>query len=302
MALRTDWDEYRFFLALARTESVRGAAQALQVNPSTVTRRLEQLEQRLGVVLFSRASNGLQITTAGRAIVAQVDAAGEQLQQVDSRLEGQDQRLQGRIRLAVPDILATSFLLQDLAPFASEYPAVDLEFVPAYQNSPVGDGGADIAIRATDNPPEHLIGRPLARFALASYGSRDYLAAHTPGPEGGGMAWIDWADDGEVMGRYARLRQTYFPNATVHIRCDHIHMQYAAVRAGLGLAILPCFLGEEDETLVRLPDMPLLEGPGLWMLIHPDARNVRRLQLLMGVLREVFDRRGAQLLAGLQTN
>lgn len=300
MTLLTDWDEYRYFLALARTESVRGAADVLQVNPSTVTRRLEQLEQRLGVVLFTRASAGLRMTDAGRGIVASVTDAGEQLLAVDRRLEGQDQRLEGRVRLALPDVLASNFVLTDLTDFVGEYPQIDLELVPGYQNLPVGDGGVDLAIRATESPPEHLIGRGLTRFALAVYGSKDYLQDRMPGAHGRGMAWIEWAQKGEVMDLYRELRQTYFPEAEVHIRCDHIHMHHAAVRAGLGLAVLPCFLADEDDSLQRLPDMPLRAGPTLWMLLHPDARSVRRLQLLMEVLRDVFAQRSAKLLAGLE--
>ena len=166
-----NWDDFRYFAAVARTGSVRGAAQQLGVNPSTVTRRVEALETDLGVLLFTRSAKGLHITPEGADVVQQVDQVGEQLREIESNLKGRDQRLEGRIRVAVPDVLAVSFLLADLAPFTEAYPAIDLELMPGYQNPDLRAGEMDVALVATDHPPEDMVGRPLSRVALAAYGS-----------------------------------------------------------------------------------------------------------------------------------
>ncbi|NOX50843.1 MAG: LysR family transcriptional regulator [Gammaproteobacteria bacterium] len=294
-----DWDDFRYFSATARHASVRGAADELEVNPSTVTRRLDNLEQRLGVLLFTRSPKGLRITREGADVARRVNEIGIQLARIETQLKGHDQKLEGRIRLAVPDVLATRFVLADLAPFTEEYPAIDIELLTGYQDLNIGHGEADIVIRATDAPPELLVGRPLTRFALAAYGSKEYVANHQVLVGYQGAAWIDWASKGEVMNLYAQLRERHFSNIHVHIRCDQIQMQYTAIRAHMGLGILPCIIGDNDPKLIRLPHMPVQQGPMLWLLTHPDLRGARRIKVLTDFLRGVFEQRERELLGDL---
>ena len=292
----SDWDDYRFFAAVARIGSVRGAAERLGVNASTVTRRLDALEDRLGVMLFTRSQRGLRLTPEGAQVVTRVDAIGDALGDIEAELKGRDQRLEGRIRLAVPDVLAVHFLLEDLAPFLERYPGIDLELIPGYQNLDLNRAEADVAIRATADPPEGMVGRPLGRVALAAYGSKRYVADHAVMVDLAGAAWIDWAQRGEVMKRYEDMRERYFPGVRVQLCCDQVMMQHAALRAHLGLGILPCMLGDDDDTLLRLPQMPPQVGPDLWLLMHPDLRGVKRVQEFCAFVVEVFERRAGQLL------
>jgi DNA-binding transcriptional LysR family regulator len=286
-----NWDDFRYFAAISRTGSVRSAAQQLGVNPSTVTRRLDALEQRLGVLLFSRSQKGLRITAEGAEVVQRVDLVGEQLRAIESTLRGRNQLLEGRIRLAVPDVLAVNFLLADLAPFSMSYPGIDLELMPGFQNLDLTSAEVDVAIRATEAPPENMIGRPLLRVALAAYGSRQYVAEHQVLVDYQGAAWVDWTSSGEVMQLYEGLRDQYFAGVHVHIRCDQVSMQHASIAAHAGLGILPCYVGDADETLIRLPHMQVQSGPMLWLLTHPDLRGTHRIQLFMEFVRDVFSRR-----------
>jgi len=291
-----NWDDFRYFSAIARTASVRSAALELGVNPSTVTRRLDALERELGVLLFTRSPTGLQITAEGTEVIQRVDDVGEQLRDIESTLKGKDQRLEGRIRVAVPDVLAVNYLLEDIAPFTETYPHIDLELIPGYQNLDISQGEADVAIRATESPPQEMIGRPLTQIALAAYGSRQYVAQHQVMISLEGAAWVDWAGAGEVVALYAEQRHSHFPGVRVHIRCDQIFMQHACIRAHMGLGILPCFIGEQDDTLMRLPHMPVIAGPMLWLLTHPDLRRARRIQVFMEFVRDAFVHRQQDLL------
>ena len=290
-----DWESYRYFAAIARTGSVRGAAQVLRVNPSTVTRRLEQLESELGVTLFSRSSRGLTITTEGVEVAQHVDEAARHFGLLESSLRGRDQRLSGAIRVAVPEVLAVHFLLEDLAPFAHMYPNVELELYPAYRGSDLTRRDVDVVIAATDTPPEMMIGRQLTRLALAAYGSRDYVEEYLSGEAVEGLAWVDWAGDGEVPDHYRKLRQRYFPEVRVHLRCDNVEMHRAALVASMGLGILPVFVGDAEARLQRLDLMPVVQSPLLWILTHPEQRSVRRLQIFLEYLREVFASRRNEL-------
>ncbi len=297
-----DWDDYRYFAAVARHGSVRGAAERLGVNASTVTRRLDALEARLGVMLFTRSQRGLQITPEGAQVTGRIDVVGDALDDIEAELKGRDQRLEGRIRLAVPDVLAVHFLLEELAPFLEAYPGIDLELVPGYQNLDLSRADADIAIRATAHPPEDMVGRPLGRVALAAYGSKRYVAQHQVLMELSGAAWIDWAQGGEIMQLYAEMRERFFPDVRVQLCCDQVMMQHAALRAHMGLGILPCMLGDSDDTLLRLPHMPAQVGPDLWLLMHPDLRGVRRVQVFSAFVVEIFEGRAAQLRGGVGEN
>ncbi len=291
-----DWDDFRYFAAVARSGSVRGAAQQLGVNPSTVTRRLEALEARLGVLLFTRSAKGLTITVEGADVIAEVDAVGAQLAAIETSLKGRDQSLSGQIRVAVPDVLAVDFLLADLAPFAAAYPDIELQIFPAHQNLDLRHGQLDVAIRATEAPPEDMIGRPLTKVALAAYGSKQYVAEHEVMLGHQRVAWVDWAAQGEVMDLYKALREQYFADARVHISCNQVFMQHACIRAHMGLGILPCYVGDADDSLLRLPHMPVQTGPTLWLLTHPDLRSARRVQVFMEFVREVFTTRENELL------
>jgi DNA-binding transcriptional LysR family regulator len=298
-----NWDDFRFFAAVARAGSVRGAAAELQVNPSTVTRRLEALESRLGVMLFLRTNTGLQITAEGADVARQIDVLGEQLNQLDAQLQGRNQRLEGKIRLAVPDVLAVSFVLADLAQFCEQYDEIELEIIPVHGNLDIANADVDVAILATETPPDTMVGRPLYQVAVAAYGSRKYIAEHDISSEdAAGLAWIDWAARGEVMGFYARLRERYFAQSRVRIRCDQVFMQQTCIRVHMGIGVLPCYLSAdqgqwpEPEQLQRMPQMPVQKSPTLWLLTHPELRNARRVQLLVSLLREVFATRQQALL------
>ena len=289
-----DWDDFRYFLTLADTGSVRNAAAALKVNPSTVTRRLEALEQHLGVLLFKRSPKGLKITPEGAEVIHAVSHISAQLAEVETALKGKNQRLEGRIRVALPDVLA-QLLLADLKGFTEDYPYIDLEFVPSDQNLDLSQGELDVAIRATEHPPENMVGRPLGHVALAAYGGVEYMLAHDPQDLQQNAVWIDWVATGEVPGLYAQQREAHFPGIRVHVRCDQIFMQHSCIRANMGLGILPCYLAEPDDQLVRLPQMPVFLSPTLWLLSHPDLRGTRRMHTFIEFVRTAFQEREHQL-------
>lgn len=289
-----DWDDYRYFDAVASRGSVRAAAEALGVNASTVTRRLERLEESLGTALFLRAGQRLNITTAGIDVAQQVERIARQFDDIQSSMQGRDQRLAGSIRIAVPDVLAVNFLLADLVPFADLYPDVQLELIPRYQSVDLASDEVDVVVRATEYPPENMVGRRLAGLAVAAYATPEFLVLHDlQGLEP--VPWVDWAAPNELLARNAMLRESYFPNGRVHIRCDQIEMQRASICAHLGMGILPVFVGDADPRLQRIDLMPMQSSVTLWMLTHPNARSVRRIQIFLEYLREIFVKRAMEL-------
>jgi DNA-binding transcriptional LysR family regulator len=287
-----DWDDLRVFGAIVRGTSVRAAAQELGIHHSTVARRLEQLEGHLGVHLFTRTPLGLRITEAGRALLDRTDRVQAEIDSLQRSLHGQDQRLEGPVRLTMPDAMAVTFLMDDLAQFASAHPKIELELLATYDALDLGRREADMAIRVTASPPEFLIGRNLGLFSLAVYATPEYLTSHDPVQEPERCTWVgigrnttqtDWRDVVDAA-------------MPVQVCSSNVLLRIAAVRAGVGIAMLPCALCDPDPRLVRVPDFAPVQSDPVWLLTHPDLRGAARVRALMSCIAESFERNHATLL------
>ena len=297
-----DWDDYKYFSALAATRSVRAAAQQLDVNPSTVSRRLEQFEARLGVPLFTRSKSGLTITPEGAEVIAQVDEIADNLGNIESRLVGRDQRLSGVVRVVIPEVIALSLLVRELPRFRLSYPDIEVQLVPGHQTPDLSRREVDIAIEVTDHPLEMMVGRRLSPTAFAAYGTEDLINARRNGdftPDLSGKVlepWVDFRAASEVAKTCRELRHAYVPDVLIAVRCNSLLLHLEAARQGLGFAFLPCILAESDPSLFRLHSLPAKLGPSMWMLTHPDLRKTQRILVFMEFVRDLFKRRSHELL------
>ena len=294
-----DWDDYKYFSALAATRSVRAAAEQLEVNPSTVSRRLEHFEERLGVQLFTRSRRGLTITPEGAEVIARVNEIASDLGNIEGRLIGQDQRLSGVVRVVIPEVIALSLLVKELPRFQALYPDIEISMVPGHQRPNLNVREADVLMEATDHPAENLVGRSLSPVAIAAYGSRDLVerdqhAGIVPG--GDNNVWVEYLTDSEMSRACRRLRATHAAAARIHVRSHSLLLHLEAVRQGVGYAFLPCILAESDSNLLRVGNIPPVLGPSMWMLTHPDLRGTRRVKVFMDFVRDIFDRRADELL------
>ena len=292
-----DWDGFKVFTAVAHSGSVRKAAELLGVHASTVTRRLDQFERRLGVKLFSRTHGGLQMTVEGAEVIQQVDEVAAELSEIQRRLQYRDASMAGTLRITIADVLAENLLVHDFAEFTARYPMVRLEFIPAHENPDLDRHEADLAIRTTNDPPDHLVGRLLGKYTAAVFGSRNYLRDRDPWIEPQGCVWIE-TDMVSSIGKSeatkpgAALETTvktqYFATVPYGVRCGSLMLQLAAIRGDMGIGLLPCALADPDPDLQRLPGIGPLELQDVWMFIHPDLRNLARVQVLLEFLQETF--------------
>lgn len=288
-----DWDDFKYFTAVAHSGSVRKAAGQLGVHASTVTRRLDQFERRLGVRLFTRTYSGLQITPEGAEVIQQVDEVAEELSEIQRRLQYRNADMAGTLRITIADVFAENLLTHDFAKFIARYPEAQLEFKPAYEDPDLDTHEVDLVIRVTDNPPDHLVGRRLGKVLAAVYGSRHYLGDHDPWTKPRSCIWIETnLVTGVVAGAGASLetsvKMQHFATLPDGPRSSSLILQLAAIRGDMGIGILPCALGDPDPELTRLPGIGPLELPDVWMFIHPDLRNLKRLQVLLEFLQQTF--------------
>jgi DNA-binding transcriptional LysR family regulator len=274
-----DWDDVRYFLAVARGGSVRGAAERLKVNHSTVLRRIAQLEERLGTHVFEKLPSGYRLTDAGEEVLefaVQMEASSNQL---ETRVFGRDQSLRGLLRVTLAQALATHLLMPDFADFARLHPDVEMEILSSNEPVNLTNREADVAIRVVYDRnalPLNLHGLKGPELFGGVYMSRDVLAAWRAGARVP-IRWIvrnidgipDWARDGEV-----RTTEVLFMTTDAEA-------QIAAVRQGLGMTTLPCFVGDADPLLVRVPGTDLHMHGTLWLLTHGETRKTKRVRLFM---------------------
>lgn len=266
-------------LAIAREGTLAGAARRLRVNHSTVFRRLGAIEARLETRLFERQGGSYVTTTAGEDLLRTAERVEAEVEALERRLSGQDLRLTGSLRLTAPDDLAEIVVMPLLAEFRRAYPDITVELAVDNRMLNLTRREADIALRPTRRPPETLAGRRIGALASAVYGAAGAGAR----PEDPAQRWIAW-EEGAGPPLVTRWLSDKVDRHVIGYRSNSLLNQASAVRAGLGCALLPCFLGDSDTRLVRAGDpLPELDTE-LWLLTHPDLQRTARIRALLDLL------------------
>lgn len=289
-----DWENLRTFLAVARAGSARAAAAQLGVHYTSLSRRLQNFEKKIGARLFDRGSFGYVLTPYGEAILPHVRRIEEEAFAVERLISGADARLRGDLRITMPESVASYLLIDELGEFARLYPEVTLA-VDANQNfADLLKRQADIAIRVSNDPPDYLIGTKVGTYYDCIYATPAYLAAHDPADPNSGCQWIGWSDGGSFTGW---LRSSPFANLPVGGWFPNELLQLRAACAGIGLAQLPCFFADREPSLVRVAGLKPQQRADVWLLTHPDFRRTARVRAMMDFMRAVF-RKKQDLLVG----
>jgi DNA-binding transcriptional LysR family regulator len=293
-----DWNELRLVLAVHRASNLTAAAVRLNIDHSTAFRRLKALETRLGLRLFERLSGGVyQATEAGRRMAAAAERMEDEALALDRDLTGRDHRLSGRLHVTSSETLAFSRLTRHLAVFRQAHPGVVVDLSIDNRVLDLSRREADVALRPVRPRQGDLWGRRLAQIAWGFYGSPAYLAARErPSMAANALAHhalIGW--DREATGIQAAqwLSQAASEDAFVY-RTNSLVNQLVAARAGIGLALLPCYLGDSDDSVVRATPEPVsdLEGE-LWIVAHADLKNTARVRAFFDVVGDGLSRERA---------
>jgi DNA-binding transcriptional LysR family regulator len=274
-----NWDDLRVALALFRAGSVRAAARALGVSHSTVLRRLQELEVSAGVRLFERQ----ELTSAGQDVVETARELEEVMTALARRVEGRDLRLSGPIRVTLPDPLLPS-LLPIFKRFGEKYPEIDLTVAVGIEYVDLAHRQADVALRIASAPPPDLIGRRVADVACAIYGSEAYLSGR-PARNLERLDWVGWPAGSSMA--FAQWMRERVPKARIAVRMDGSWAIRDAVDAGMGVALLPCAIGDLRPGWRRIRLVPEIKVP-LWILTHADLRATARVRALRDELWEAI--------------
>ncbi|MBK8184026.1 MAG: LysR family transcriptional regulator [Candidatus Competibacteraceae bacterium] len=286
MKRELDWNDLRYFLAAARLGRLSPAARRLQVEHSTVSRRIEGLERAMGTRLFNRHRDGLILTEAGHALLPMAEQVEAMVAVVSEELSGQDLSINGEVRLGTPEGLAVCFLTPRLKPLLDEYPNLTVELLASPRLANLASREADLAI--TLEPPRR--GRYVVyrwtdyRYFL--YGSSDYLKAHDPIETRADLTqhpFVAYIDD-FLLSQELHFLEKLCDTPKLRFCCTSMLAHREAVLAGIGLAVLTPYISAGEPRLIKvLPDEAYFQHT-FWLAAHADRLRLKRVRLVWDYL------------------
>lgn len=287
-----NWDDLKFVLAIASAGNVTRAAKRLGVTHSTVSRRLSALEESMATRLFERLPEGFVPTAAGEQAVAAARRVEAEVLTLDTRITAQDTELEGPLRITAAQLLFQVQLAEIMQQFSERHPRIELQMIAANEKLSLHRREADIAVRVTDNPGETLFGRLATGQNRCYYMSRNFARKYRETMETGHasipLPCVTFKWWGQGVPKEIRTRYT---SAFISLVADDMIALLAAVKAGIGVGRLPCFLGDPDPDLVRIPGMEPSRYLDIWVLTHPDLKNVARIRTFLRFAADAFKAR-----------
>ena len=281
------WNDLHLLLMLERHTTMAQAAQVMGVNVSTISRRLSTIQKQTGTTFFERTSQGCIPTPAARAplkIAAQMEA---QALALERQVVGQDAEVRGEVTISTIAQMAND-LGPTIAQLSHAHPALKLSFRTTQSMVNLSRRDADIVVRLTDNPPQHLVGKRIGPLRFGLYGASSLLASVPVKPGIGDierLPWLQWAASFKAVGTEAWMRQA-LPRARVVAQVDNTSLMRECIRAGVGVAFMPAtsMVGCDDtRALVCIPKQ-LDTIAYIWVLTHPDLLHAGRIQVVMEAL------------------
>lgn len=281
-----DWDLARSFLAVIEHGSLLGAARTLGTSQPTLGRRMLELEQQLGTVLFQRTGRGLRATPAALHLAEAARVMQQGAQQLTQGVARAHTGLQGTVRLTASTPVACYLLPDVLARLRLQWPQIQIEVVASNAVSNLLRGDADIALRMVNPQQASLITRRIGKVTLGTYGHVDYLRRRgTPRrPEDLPQHELIGYDlDEQIIRGFARAGVA-LTRESFALRCDDFVAYWQYLRAGLGLGFVADYMGRTDAQLQRvLPDLELPPLP-MWLVVHREIRTNPRIRVVYDFL------------------
>jgi DNA-binding transcriptional LysR family regulator len=296
--LDLDWNDLKFFLAVARTGGLTPASQLLGTSPSTVARHIDALENQLGIKLFLRHQTGYRLTDQGQDVLEPIVAIEQSMLSMDGLNSGvaSQKTLRGKVRLATTEGLATHLVVPHLHEFWARYPQVQVELLTSVGTVDLKRREADLALRFI-NPAEHVSTQDYIGLNLGRIHFGVYCAQHLVGKRprdikllANEMEYISWDEDWATLPMMDWLTRLFGSKAPI-LTSNNFLVHYHAACAGIGVALLPDYMGTADPRLceLALPD-DLSTWRELWLVYHRDLKSSQRVLAMRDFLKDVVQR------------
>jgi len=283
-----NWDHLRFFIALADAHTLVAAAEQLNVSHTTVLRRLKIFEAELEAQLFEHTAQGYRLTEQGESLYAEAINMKQAIDRVSRQIVGADRQAQGEVMITTTDTLAHEILPALLNDIAAEHAGLRFSLKMINQLTDIDNYEADIAIRTCRVPPDQLIGRKVGTLRFVACASVDYARLHSLN------TFPDQTDEHRFIVLDENYRNSPFyvwlderlTRSTYRTTVSNFLCAAALCRKGMGITVLPYYMLENQNILVPLPTDELISTNDLWILSHPDTRNLERVKLTRRLLHE----------------
>ena len=264
-----NWNDLKYFLAVAREGSISGAGRVLNVKHTTVARRIDALEKTLGTRLFDKSRSGYVMTQISEDLFQQVELMEKKAQTIDRQAANQDAVLAGPVKLTIAFELANRLVIPKMEPFCQRFPDIDLQLLMTKGLVDMAAMEADLAIRMTPSPPDYLVGKEIMKLHHGIYASQSYLQRSS--------------SEAKVVLFQSEVKRPdwvkkHATHAQVSLRVDDVGSMAVAAANGFGLAKLPCFIGDTQPGLVRLDFCMPPSDWGIWVLNHVELRTTARVR------------------------
>ena len=288
-----NWDDLRYFLAVAAEGSLSAAARTLKVNPATVSRHIDALEDRFGVRLFDRRQDGYGLTEAGEKIAVRARAIETEMFGLARAFDAEDRGLAGTVTVTATESLTVPFLIKNLPLLQDRHPGIRLHVVNEYRMLNLSRREADVAIRLARPDQGDLVIRKIGMMGFGLYASPDYLATHGAPSTPADLvnhAVIDWLDGFPENAPVSWLR-AQLAGRPPAFSTNPASGRLAAARAGVGIALVPCMVAEEalgdgPGGVVRVLADTEIPGVDLWLLVHRDLARIARVRAVLDFIHE----------------
>jgi DNA-binding transcriptional LysR family regulator len=287
-----DWDDVRYFLAAARAGSLAGAARSLGIEHSTVGRRLAGLERSLGAAVVLRNPDGLQLTALGRRLLPLAENLERSVRAVGALASAE----KARVRLAAPSGMSR-LLVPGLARLRDRHPEIVLEILSGSRLADLERGEADLALRVGPVTDADLVVKKLCELGQAMYAAKSYLRRRPAPVDVAGLAGHDVVafDPALAATPGARWLEARSHDATIVLRSREMTDMLIAIASGLGIGVLPCFMGDAEPDLTRLTRQPVATSR-LSLVYRREARIARPIRVVAELVVASLQQQAARLL------
>ncbi|WP_165973809.1 LysR family transcriptional regulator [Paucimonas lemoignei] len=289
-----DWNDLKFFLAAARQGGLTGAAKALRTSASTVSRHITTLEQRLQATLFLRQQTGYLLTDDGSALLKHVENVEQAMMAAERNALGSiQQEVTGKVRLATTEMLAVHLIAPHLHALQQRHPRLQLEIGISLSRANLSRREADLALRmvepSRDDGAGDYIAQQVGKLDCAPYCLSNLVS---PKKSNNPEAWqkldyISW-DESWADLPMAKWLRAAFPGKAPVLSCNSMQVQHAAIRSGMGVGMLPCFVGDQDTALQRLGSREPPLSRAIWLVYHRDLKASQRVIAMREFIQEIF--------------
>ncbi|MCQ4271861.1 LysR family transcriptional regulator [Pseudomonas kuykendallii] len=288
LASQMNWDDLKFFLEVARTRTASNAARRLNVDYTTVSRRIRALEKALGALLFEKSrSAGFVLTPEGLHLLGYAESLESTLQAACEQVSGASLALSGHVRIGSTEGFGSFFVAPQLSHFQDVYPNISIDLLPVPHFISLSRREADIAITLERPERGPYVCSKLCDYNLRLYATAEYLAQHPPigsVEDLAGHSFITYVDDLAFSPELLYLERVV-PNASSQLRSTSVVAQYLSALQGRALAILPCFLAGPDPRLVELLPQQVQVTRQFWIYYREDLRRLKRITQVSEYLR-----------------